>query len=73
MDHPVVNVHFVHPGTISRSETDNCEENVVQDEGDVDQGHDDPFATCSSVSGGQGNQAPEAAQQLHARGGSWVD
>ena len=57
------------------SETDNCEEDVVQDEGDVDQGHDDPLVSGPPVSGGggQGDQVPEGAQQHHARRGSWVD
>ena len=58
------------------SETDDCEEDVVQDEGDVDQGHDDPLVSGPPVSGGgggQGDQVPEGAQQHHARRGSWVD
>ena len=59
------------------SETDDCEEDVVQDEGDVDQGHDDPLVSGAPVSGGggggQGYQVPEGAQQHHARRGSWAD
>ena len=46
--------------------TDNREEDVVQHEGGVDQGHDDPLAGGAPVPGRQGSEAAEAAQQLHA-------
>ena len=59
--------------TIFWSETNDCEENVVQDEGDVDQGHDDPLVGGAPIYGGQWDQVSEAAQQLHARSGSWLD
>ena len=45
--------------------TDNREEDVVQHEGGVDQGHDDPLAGDAPVPGRQGSEAAEAAQQLH--------
>ena len=53
--------------------TDNREEDVVQHEGGVDQGHDDPLAGSAPVPGRQGGEAAEAAQQLHTWSRSeWV-
>ena len=50
------------------SGTDDSEEHVVEDEGDVDEGHDDPLvagAAAAAVPGGQREQVAEAAQRLH--------
>ena len=54
-------LNLVHGGQL----TDNREEDVVQHEGGVDQGHDDALAGGAPVPGRQGSEAAEAAQQLH--------